>query len=61
MHRPQDRRLRQLEHIAAPRLRPIYVWQGIEQTVNEALSAHFPDGVPADVRPVVVGWLPPQP
>ena len=41
--------------------REVYVWREIEQTVDQAVTARFADGVPLDVQPVVVGWMPPQP
>jgi hypothetical protein len=55
-----DRRLRQLEG-ASPAHREVYVWRDVDKTEAEALATRFPDGVPAGVQPVVVGWLPPQP
>lgn len=57
MPSPLDRRLQQLE-AASPGIREVYVWREVDQTVAAALAGRFPDGVPADVQPVVIGWLP---
>jgi hypothetical protein len=55
------RRLIRLEQEATPAMRVAYVWwKGPEEeTEEQAIAQRFPDGVPADVRVVLLRWLTP--
>jgi hypothetical protein len=55
-----DRRVRQLEHAKEGPLRTVMVWRGLDQTNEEAIASRFPNGVPADLSPVVIGWMTPE-
>ena len=54
-------RLNRLEQEMRPAMRVAYVWwKGPdEETKEQAIAQQFPDGVPADVRVVLVRWLTP--
>jgi hypothetical protein len=55
------RRLSRLEQEVTPAMRVAYVWWKCpeEETEEQAIAKHFPDGVPADVRVVLLRWLTP--
>ena len=54
------RRLIRLEQEATPAMRVAHVWIcPEEETEEQAIARQFPDGVPADVRVVLVRWLTP--
>jgi hypothetical protein len=55
-----DRRVRQLEHAGGRARQRVLVWRGLDQMNEEAIASRFPDGVPADVAPVVIGWMTPE-
>jgi hypothetical protein len=40
-----------------PSRRQVVVWREQGQTAEQAIAAWFPDGVPADVDPITVGWM----
>jgi hypothetical protein len=56
-----ERRLSRLEQEVTPAMRVAYVWWKCpeEETEEQAITQHFPDGVPADVRVVLLRWLTP--
>jgi hypothetical protein len=55
------RRLSRLEREVTPAMRDAYVWWECpeEETKEQAIAQQFPDGVPADVRVVLLRWLTP--
>ena len=57
MTSPLDRRVRQLEKDGGDML--ALVWRELDQTDDEAIGVQFPEGVPAGVRLIVVGWMTP--
>ena len=55
MSRENWRRIAKLEERTTATARA-YVWRAFGQTVDEAIAARFPYGVPVDYRLVVLQW-----
>jgi hypothetical protein len=50
------RRIEKLEQSAAGSERA-YVWRDAGQTADEAVTARFPEGMPAGVDVTVISWM----
>jgi hypothetical protein len=55
-----DRRLSALERVGGGVMQTILVWCERGQTKEQALASRFPQGVPANVRPLVLSWMTPE-
>jgi hypothetical protein len=56
-----DRRLSALERVGGVANQIVLVWCKHGQTKDQALASRFfPQGVPANVRPIVLSWMTPE-